>query len=90
MPADFSCDCRCPDCLAAAIADAIGKRLATMSHADSLDLAAKQPPSPHLIEHIDYTIEQGNLVFTAWHLLKQGKCCGNGCRNCPYPPDIPA
>jgi hypothetical protein len=90
MPADFSRDCRCPDCLAIAIADIIENRLATMTHGDALGLAARQPPSPRLIEHIDYSVEQGNLVFSRWYLLKQGTCCGNGCRNCPYPPDIPA
>ncbi|WP_317172740.1 DUF5522 domain-containing protein [Echinicola salinicaeni] len=37
------------------------------------------------MEGIDYTInEQGFYVFTAWYLLRQGKCCGNGCKNCPY------
>lgn len=38
-----------------------------------------------LIEGIDYTInEAGFYVFTSWYLLRQGKCCGNGCQNCPY------
>ncbi|GGZ31244.1 hypothetical protein GCM10007049_25320 [Echinicola pacifica] len=38
-----------------------------------------------LIEGIDYTInDQGFFVFSAWYLLRQGKCCGNGCTNCPY------
>lgn len=25
-------------------------------------------------------------VFTKEELLQQGKCCGNGCTNCPYIP----
>ncbi|WP_245553367.1 DUF5522 domain-containing protein [Echinicola vietnamensis] len=38
-----------------------------------------------LIEGIDYTInDQGLFVFSGWYLLRQGKCCGNGCQNCPY------
>jgi hypothetical protein len=85
MPADFSRDCRCPDCLAPAIGRMIEKCLAALSHEEALRLAATQNPSFRPIEHIDYTIEQGNLVFTRWYLLKQGKCCDNGCRSCPYP-----
>lgn len=26
----------------------------------------------------------GYQVMTSTTLLKQGKCCGNGCRHCPY------
>ncbi|MCO6045782.1 DUF5522 domain-containing protein [Aeoliella sp. ICT_H6.2] len=32
----------------------------------------------------DYYIEQGRVVFTAGYLLRRGKCCGSGCRHCPY------
>jgi len=85
MPADYSRDCRCPDCLSKAIARRIEDRLAALDHAAALQLAASQPPSPRLIEHIDYTMEGERFVFTGWFLLKQGTCCGNGCRNCTYP-----
>ncbi len=27
------------------------------------------------------------FVMTADALRKQGKCCGNGCRHCPWPPE---
>lgn len=37
-----------------------------------------------LIVDVDYTIENGLLVFTALYLQKQGHCCRSGCRNCPY------
>lgn len=44
-----------------------------------------QPVQPgELAEGIDYTLEDGYLVFTAHYLLKRGYCCGSGCRNCPY------
>lgn len=33
---------------------------------------------------VDYVIENGRLVFTAAYLLRRGKCCGSGCRHCPY------
>ena len=81
----FSRDCRCPDCLAKAIARRIEARLAALNHAEALRLASEQPPAARLIEHIDYLIEDGQYVFSKWFLLKQGTCCGNGCRNCPYP-----
>jgi hypothetical protein len=39
------------------------------------------------IEHNeDYYLENGSVVFTELFHLKRGKCCGNGCRHCPYEP----
>lgn len=32
----------------------------------------------------DYYMEDGLLVMTKWYLARKGKCCGNGCRHCPY------
>lgn len=37
-----------------------------------------------LVEGIDYYIENGLYVFTAYYLEKRGYCCKNGCRHCPY------
>lgn len=87
LPPDPSTTCRCPDCLARATGRLLTEKLNSISHNEALALAASQAPSPRLIEHIDYTVEDGNWVFSAWYLLKQGRCCGNGCRNCPYPKD---
>lgn len=28
--------------------------------------------------------KSGFLVFTALKHLRRGKCCGSGCRHCPY------
>ncbi len=34
---------------------------------------------------MDYYInDDGKLVFTREFLLSRGKCCSNGCKNCPY------
>lgn len=33
----------------------------------------------------DYYIDaSGLLVFTREYLIKEGTCCGNGCKHCPY------
>lgn len=40
-------------------------------------------PDP-LKEGVDYYLEKGCWVFTEHFLLKRGKCCGSGCRHCPY------
>lgn len=40
--------------------------------------------SDKMKEQIDYYMENGFLVFTKWYHLKRGRCCGNGCRHCPY------
>jgi hypothetical protein len=31
-----------------------------------------------------YFNEQGYMVLTAAYHLANGKCCGNGCLNCPF------
>jgi hypothetical protein len=85
LPPDFSKKCLCPSCLAKAIGRHIQGRLDVLSFEEALTLAKQKTPSNRLLEHIDYTVKGGNYVFTRWYLLKQGKCCGNGCRNCPYP-----
>tara|TARA_R110000868_G_scaffold392365_1_gene662962 strand:- start:3057 stop:3266 length:210 start_codon:yes stop_codon:yes gene_type:complete len=38
-----------------------------------------------LVEN-DYYIEEGRYVFTASYHIQRGRCCGNGCRHCPYSP----
>ena len=39
-----------------------------------------------LEEGIYYYMEGDRVVFTALSLIMQGKCCGSGCKNCPYSP----
>jgi hypothetical protein len=34
----------------------------------------------------DYYMEEGRYVFTASYHIQRGRCCGNGCRHCPYSP----
>ncbi|MBN8681166.1 MAG: hypothetical protein J0L99_00865 [Chitinophagales bacterium] len=35
-------------------------------------------------EGVDYYKERGYMVFTEAYHLKRGKCCGCGCRHCPW------
>ena len=88
MPVDFARNCRCPQCLAKAIGALLTERLAGLPVVEALQLAQQQSPAARLIEHIDYTREQGFFVYSRWFLLKRGTCCGHGCRNCPYPPTV--
>ncbi len=37
-----------------------------------------------LVEGMDYYIEDGLMVFTAYYLRNRGYCCQSGCRHCPY------
>lgn len=33
-----------------------------------------------------YYLENDKIIFTPEHHIKRGRCCGNGCRHCPYEP----
>ena len=32
----------------------------------------------------EFYMEKGNFVFTERYHLRRGRCCGSGCRHCPY------
>jgi len=34
----------------------------------------------------DYYLEKGQIVLTEEYLANRGKCCGSGCRHCPFWP----
>lgn len=38
------------------------------------------------IQGEDYYLENGQIVLTEQYLIKRGKCCGSGCRHCPFWP----
>ena len=40
--------------------------------------------SPVLVEGRDYTIENGQWVFTEHYHRTRGYCCENTCRHCPW------
>lgn len=33
-----------------------------------------------------YYDENGRIVFTEHYLAGRGKCCGSGCKHCPFDP----
>jgi len=35
---------------------------------------------------IDYYIENDMFVLTRDYHVKRGRCCGNGCKHCPFEP----
>ncbi len=72
-------------CLAESIVKRIDEAIKANGHEEMLKLASQYRNQGEFIEHIDYTIENGNYVFSTWYHLKRGTCCGSGCRNCPYP-----
>lgn len=39
-----------------------------------------------IIENVHYYLENGRVVFTELFHLERGRCCGSGCRHCPYDP----
>ncbi len=46
----------------------------------------QEPPAtgPSKLSPEDYYFEGPLMVFTAAYHLKRGRCCGSGCRHCPY------
>lgn len=49
-----------------------------------MDKPDKSDPLDPLKEGADYYLENGYMVFTREFLLRRGRCCGSGCRHCPY------
>jgi hypothetical protein len=76
--------CLCPQCLTIATRQHINTYVDNVQVHLAAPALATQQAQKTFIEGLDYTIEDGKYVFTRWFLLKQGKCCGNKCRNCPY------
>ena len=76
--------CICPDCLKTAIIARINDYVSTITPATALTNMAKNLPKVANQIDIDYYIEGGLTVFTAWFHLKRGYCCKSNCRHCPY------
>ncbi|CZF78149.1 hypothetical protein GCE9029_00656 [Grimontia celer] len=76
--------CLCKTCLAKRINEKLETLYQEYSTNDLIRLAKPYREQKELVEGLDYTIERGFYVFSAWYHLRRGNCCGNGCRHCPY------
>lgn len=76
----------CETCLHKAVKQKIDAYVAEITPAKAItdNKAAALPKAAHLLNEIDFYNENSLTVFTAWHHLKKGYCCKNGCRHCPY------
>lgn len=78
-------DCLCPVCFKKSCSQKIDEYVNTLTPETALhNKATLLPKSTHLIEEIDYYLENGNYVFKAFFHLKRGNCCKNDCRHCPF------
>jgi hypothetical protein len=86
MPFDDGRDCRCPSCLKAVIQERIESCVQTITPENAVgSIASHYLTNGPLLDGIDYRMNpQGLMVLTKWYLLKRGRCCENGCANCPY------
>ena len=83
MPMKTLQDCECPNCLSISISKKLQIYI-TKNQLEEVLRFAEKYKDKSIHEHIDYTIENGNYVFTEWYHLKRGECCDNGCRQCPF------
>jgi hypothetical protein len=83
---DINKDCFCPDCLHKVTSEKIDHYVNKLSPTEAIliNKAKLLPKSSTLIPGIDYYMENGFWIFTAWHHLRRGTCCKSGCRHCPY------
>lgn len=76
--------CLCPTCLAKSVNSQLDTIFQQYPLAHLIKLAKPYATNGPLLEDIDYTTENGLMVFSAWYHLKRGSCCKNNCRHCPY------
>tara|TARA_B100001079_G_C16227029_1_gene432911 strand:+ start:379 stop:729 length:351 start_codon:yes stop_codon:yes gene_type:complete len=84
MPLVFEQDCFCPTCLSEVINDRIILLVNEKGMSHIQTLAEPYREQSGLIEHVDYELKENLYIYSAWYLIKQGKCCNNSCQNCPY------
>lgn len=78
-------ECLCPDCLKRSLKREIDRYVTDVESGNKENRAGDMDANGgKLIADIDYYLEDGHLVFTAWYHLKRGECCGSACRHCPY------
>ena len=76
--------CICRNCLKDELLNKIEEWMNPLTVTNSIKIKELGRPEK-LVEDIDYTInKKGQMVFSSWYLMRRGRCCGNGCTNCPY------
>ncbi|MDC9509874.1 DUF5522 domain-containing protein [Pseudoalteromonas sp. Angola-4] len=75
--------CLCPQCTLNKI-NAYLAHIYTQPIKAQIEFAKRFRGNENLIEGLDYTMQNGYMVFSKWFFLKRGTCCKNGCKNCPY------
>lgn len=86
LPPTPGLSCLCPRCLVATIRPHVERLIAVTPKSERRDnpkFTAHRRAGPPT-EGLDFYRERGFTVFTEWFHLKRGRCCGNGCRHCPY------
>ncbi|MGF1767573.1 DUF5522 domain-containing protein [Enterovibrio makurazakiensis] len=76
--------CLCQTCLAKKVNAQLSEIYQTYTTNELIRLAKPYAAITQLVDGLDYTMENGFMVFSAWYHLKRGTCCGNGCRHCPF------
>jgi len=77
-------DCFCPTCLSETINLKIDSLVREKGMEEFQKFVEPLRTQIKLIKNVDYTVIDGLYVFSKWYLIKQGDCCNNGCKNCPY------
>ena len=82
---DAANSCLCQNCMDSKIKEAIEQYAKEVKEGKRTNEAPSYAIGQQKMEEgIDYHIENGLLVMSSWFHLKRGKCCGSGCRHCPY------
>jgi Family of unknown function (DUF5522) len=86
LTADNNESCLCEPCLIKKLYLSSNEIVTQIQDGDEalFEKIKAMPKADKLIEGLDYYTENGFFVFTAWHHLRKGYCCNNGCRHCPY------
>jgi hypothetical protein len=74
----------CPSCLSEAINQKIDSLVREKGMEEFQKFVEPHRTQTKLVKNVYYTINDGLYVFSKWYLIKQGDCCNNGCKNCPY------
>ncbi len=86
LPPTPGLECLCEKCLVIRLRSPVAAYIAAIPPERRRQSEAMRHAAPGpLVEGLDFYRENGYTVFTEWHHLKRGECCGNGCRHCPYP-----